>query len=348
LVCSNGFGHLKRCLQVAEHIPPEFTINFFCKEFLINFARKEANFKYGSSINFISKYSFNEFSWIDENQITWEKYNAWKKILESSSELINSHLVVSDNHVLPGSLFNNVIFMGSFLWHDSTTSKDKQVNEIISHEKFILSTKPFSLLCVSDMVMPSLSNQVCKLDQGWFTARKEFIKKQGPLKKILITGGGTELMNNQLAELLFCLNNLNPKSIFYLDHKLYLHALKLSHGFRLFNFTEEEFESLDIIICRPGIGILTDCIRYSVPCIAMNDSFNREINHNMTRVNELGIGMGFDFNDLPIIDLATLINNFINNSEFISGCINNLRKRPINGALTAAEHLVKIMENEKN
>lgn len=347
-MCSNGFGHLKRCLQVAEHIPPQFTINFFCKEFTINFAREEPNFKYSSSINFISKYSIKEFSWINENQITWENYRAWEIMLASSSELVNSHLVVSDNHVLPGGLFNNVVFMGSFLWHDSTNFNNKEVNEIISHEKFILSTKPFSLLCVRDMVMPSLSNQVRVLDQGWFTSRKEFNKTPSPFKRILITGGGTELMNNQLLELVIYLKKLDSKAIFYLDHKLYLQASKVSSGFRLFNFTEEEYETLDIVVCRPGIGILTDCIRYSIPCIAMNDSFNREINHNMIRINELGIGMGFDFNDLSVFDLAASINALIHNTDFLSSCMSNLRDRPINGAFTAAEHLVKIMENEKN
>ena len=131
-----------------------------------------------------------------------------------------------------------------------------------------------------------------------------------------------------------------------MDKKLYASASKYSTDFKLFNFTEEEFISLDIIVGRPGIGILTDCVRYSIPCIVLNDSLNLEIKHNTIRVNELGIGRGFDIKDSGVFELANTITDLINNANFLSCCIDNLKKRPVNGAFTSAQHILKILENE--
>jgi UDP:flavonoid glycosyltransferase YjiC (YdhE family) len=345
IVCSNGYGHLKRCLQVVDALPKGYTINFFCKEPQLLYAKNEINFKKDIQINFISKYSMNEFSWIEEQKITWDKYNYWKRALENSQELSKSDLIISDNHVLPVSLFDRLILMGSFLWHDVTLTANIQGQEIIAHEKELLSNKPTSLICLGDMVMPSLNNQVSLLKQGWFTQRVDIPYVGSKTKKILITGGGTELINKQLLNLVYIIAKKNINYEYFLDSKLFKMNKDLNRNLKLFSFSDEDFASLDYVVCRPGIGILTDCVRFSIPSIVINDGFNQEINHNTKMVNELGIGIGIDININNTHEVADNIIEAIQDKELRLNCLKQLKNREVNGAVTTSQIIINFIEN---
>jgi hypothetical protein len=328
---------------VVEALPGGVTVNFFCKEPQLIYARNEINFKKDVKINYFSKYSENEFSWIEEEKITWERYQNWKQILLSSPELSTSELIISDNHVLPLSLFDRVLLMGSFLWHDATVPSTGEAKEIIAYERELLRSKPSSLICLGDMVMPSLANQVSLLKQGWFTQRSDLPKKGSNGLKVLVTGGGTELINKQLLSLTLLLSEQHRHIEFFLDSKLYGSGKNLNSQFNLFSFSEDDFASLDFVICRPGIGILTDCVRYSIPAIVLNDGFNHEINHNAKRVNELGIGIGLDINERNSSEVAEKIGSVIKDKEFKENCINQLRSREVNGAISASEVIINFL-----
>ena len=309
----------------------------------MEYAQKEFNFRKEVEINFISKYSEAEFSWIEGDNITWKNYYNWKAELENSQELIESDLVVSDNHVLPIGIFKKVLLMGSFLWHDATVPSTGEAMEIIAYEKELLRSKPSSLICLGDMVMPSLANQVSLLKQGWFTQRSELLKKRSNGLKVLVTGGGTELINKQLLSLAILLSEQQSQIEFFLDSKLFRSGKNLNSQFNLFSFSEDDFASLDFVICRPGIGILTDCVRYSIPAIVLNDGFNHEINHNAKRVNELGIGIGLNINEKNSSEVAEKIGSVIKDKEFKENCINQLRSREVNGAISASEVIINFL-----
>lgn len=330
---------------MADAFPKGYTINFFCKDQQLEYARNEINFKKAVQINFISKYSENEFSWIDEEKVTWDRYNDWKITLATSQELINSDLIISDNHVLPLSLFEKVILMGSFLWHDATQSSKKELNEIVAFEIELLRNKPTSLICLGDMVMPSLNNQVTLLKQGWFTKREDLPYADLNRKNILFTGGGTELINKNLLKLILVIAEKYTEYEYFVDSKLFKLGKGLNSKLKLFSFSDEDFASLAYVICRPGIGILTDCIRFSIPPIVLNDGFNHEINHNSEMINELGIGVGIDINDNNILEVSVEIIDTIQNNDFRLKCVRRLKNREVNGAFTASKIILNLLEN---
>ncbi|MCF8494916.1 MAG: hypothetical protein K9G65_05975, partial [Rickettsiaceae bacterium] len=261
-------------------------------------------------------------------------------------ELKNSDLIVSDNHVLPLNIFSNAILMGSFLWHDVTTPLSIEGQEIINFEiDLLLKLRP-PLICLGDMVMPSLRNQTNLLEQGWFTNRTTLLPtKNKEKKRVLITGGGTELINKQLLALTLVVISRLPNIEFFLDSKLFEMAKKNETKLSKFSFTESDFASLDFIICRPGVGILTDCVRFSVPPLVINDGFNREINHNSTMVNELGIGMGLDINENNINEVAEKLCKVIENDQLKLDYIKALKNRTVNGAYSASREIINFLNN---
>jgi UDP:flavonoid glycosyltransferase YjiC (YdhE family) len=196
------------------------------------------------------------------------------------------------------------------------------------------------------MVMPSLRNQTNLLEQGWFTNRTTLLPtKNKENRRVLITGGGTKLINKQLLALTLVVISRLPNIEFFLDSKLFKMAEKIETKLTKFSFSEADFASLDYIICRPGVGILTDCVRFSVPPLVINDGFNREINHNTEKVNELVIGMGVDINENNLNEVADKLCKVIENDQLKLEYVKALNNRIVNGAYSASREIINFLNN---
>ncbi len=346
IVCSNGYGHLKRSLRVIQELSlsdSSLKINLFAKKAQIGYAKKEVNFKLEKQITFNSELSESEISWIEKTQFTKQEYRKWINIISTNHILKTSDLIVSDNHVLPVRIFDNVVIMGSFLWHDASIDMTIEQQEIAQEEKdFLFSRKP-TLLCVKDMVMKeSLHNQVEFEMAPWFTEHYTGEVKVYQKEAILVTGGGTELINKLLLEIVLLLSKRMPELDFFLDSKLF--AMSQSSGgggiLKQFDFTDESFAGLKAIICRPGVGILTDCVRYKIPAFVINDGFNHEINHNALRVGELGFGVSFNTKQSDFVVISRSIQLTLQNDNLMSCYKKALYKRETGGDRYAATFLI--------
>ena len=95
-----------------------------------------------------------------------------------------------------------------------------------------------------------------------------------------------EKKKNELGEI-----DIEPRFITYGEpmfvknwNKLFKKINIFNERVRLFSFTDNDFIKLNAIVCRPGIGILTDCIKYNIPPIAIDDNTNLEISNNALKV----------------------------------------------------------------
>lgn len=340
-MCSNGYGHLKRVLLIAKALlrqNKELDINVFCKESLIEFAKKEINFNNPKGIYFHTNATSQEISWLGKNGITKKKYKAWEEELASNKKLKESSLIISDNHVLPLRCFDNVVLMGSFLWHDVVKKTNQDRTDIIQSEIKLLREKKPSMICLEAMAMPGVLEQTNAITVPWmiqpYTGLYQHYTER---KNILITGGGTALINDKLAAVAFELALQNPEWFVYLDTKLFELISKKNNGnIYKFNFTQKDFALLDAIVCRPGIGILTDSAQYGIPVFAIGDRSNPEITHNAARVQEMGIGVGIDLMEQDAHIIARTVESLVKNREALNNCRIQWRKQSTGGAEVAA------------
>ncbi len=105
--------------------------------------------------------------------------------------------------------------------------------------------------------------------------------------------------------------------------------------------TDENFASLMAIICRPGVGILTDCVRFAKPALVVNDGYNKEINHNASRVNELGIGRSFNSREMSISELAGSLARLLTDEAALKEFTATIKGLETGGARKAADYLLK-------
>lgn len=348
IVCGNGFGHLRRVVSVIEKLIErkfELKINVFCTKEHSNFLIREINFNKNSKyIEVFTHLHKNEISWI--KGFNFNDYKIWQNEISQDKILRESILIISDNHVLPAIVFKNCILMGSFLWHLVTNIKTNELLEIFNQENNFLKGNKVDLICLNDMVMPNLLSLINPIRMPWFCERKHFKKWELRDNNYLVTGGGTELTNKTLLSISKELKEKNHETLLFLDNKLYSRLNPNDRiNFRLFNFTEESFLNLKGIICRPGIGILTDAISYNIPIIVINDNYNKEITYNAGRVDELGIGKRFDIESVETNYFSMEIDSLLNNG--LLKYYDNIKNLKVNGHIKTAKFIINRIEGHE-
>jgi len=344
IICSNGYGHLKRVLSVIKHIlgnSSEIKIALFCPDSHIKIAKGEINFSDNlSSCTFYSVLSKNELNWIVDGGVTKNKFDNWKLDIQTNTILQKSHLIISDNHITPLTIFSNVKLMGSFLWDDVSNLNSQESQKVIEEEIGCLTKHKPDIFCLRYFAMPSVFKYANPIELPWF-CEKYYGCEGSKRESILITGGGTALLNFQLSKLVEKIIAIGIGETIFLDSKLYnLLCENKQLNIKKFSFSDQDFFALKAIICRPGIGILTDCVKFGIPPIVINDGFNKEIDYNSLIVEELNIGKSFDlkYNDISFI--ASEIKNILQNVTLMESYQNSIEKQETNGAKLAAEIII--------
>ena len=345
IVCSNGFGHFKRVLGVAQaliEVDKNCTITIFCANKHIDLiSNLQPNFRISSdkNIRFNKSISRFEINFLKIKKGSYSKYQKWLQVISSNKKLIDSDLIVSDNHIAPLNVFNNVILMGSFIWHDLKKSSVIDYKMIVSLEKRILNTNKPQILCLRSMAMHNLSKNTNPVFAPWFTEKHEcrFSKKNS---SVLITGGGTSLFDDILIQLSNCLLNLDDKLVIHLDSKLFDKYSFPKERVKLFSFKDEDFGKLKAIICRPGIGILTDCVKYNIPVIAVNDNSNLEISSNALNVERLKLGILINIKKSNYLNTSIQIITLLNNNSALENFRMSIEKQECYGSSFAANYLL--------
>lgn len=343
IICSNGYGHLKRvhsvCIELIKKLP-KIKIAFHINEKNYDFFQK--NLSIHSNISCITDTLMNEINWNEADKNTLAKRNSWIHDLTANPVLQNSKMIISDNHVLPIEVYNETILMGSFLWHHVFNHPLSE--SFIKDSETIKRLKP-SLLCIGEMVMTEAVNETSTIGLPWF-CKKENVNNRVVDSAILITCGGTTFIRKQVIDIienliLYIKNNIK----IYLDEGLYTNIpLTLKKDVYLFDFKPDSFLKLMAIVCRPGIGILNECVAYNVPAFAINIENNREICHNAIRIEELGYGV--KNNSIQTQEIANEISLFLFRPNELEKYRKNLKTAKDGGAQMAAQYLLNKLNNE--
>ena len=345
VISSNGFGHAKRVssvLRILVKYSEKLNIVIVCND-----CKKKLiqNDKVLNNLSFCTQIMKHEIDYLNQNEVDLSQYLKWKYDFENSDVVKNSDLIVSDNLVIP--LFSNtkVILMGSFLWYDIIESKNNTLNKIANLEKKILKIKRPKIICLKSMYMSSIEKYTHPIKIPWFTHRNKAKLTTTIHKEVLITGGGTGQLDECLIKIAKSIANCSTFKI-YLDERL-INLYKINnqynvHNFLKFDFRATSFNRLNVIICRPGIGILTDCIKYSKPAIAVYDNNNKEIIHNAKQIKKQKLGIAIQIKDGVVSNYAIhRIIKLINNRSDLNMYIKEIFQQEINGAKKASDIILK-------
>jgi hypothetical protein len=340
-ICQSGFGHHKRVATVIKEIikiKPNLNIRLFTGIQKLNTIK--------SRIEFSHLFDNPHITWnVDlyrnapnyDNQINMHKVNTWITEVKQSRDNISGTIVL-DNEALLLSVFPEAVVMGSFIWSDVLAEfGNEDAVAVADYERNLINNTNPDMLGLTDMAMDGVKTKPGFHGLPWFCNQDGYSQNENKTNHVLVTGGGkieTSINLLKMADEIF--NKIGAR--IFLDSQLYEISSK---KYPLFDYSTNAFRFLSAVVCRPGIGILTDCVKFRIPVIACTEKGHTEINHNALKVDNLGIGLMLEFQ----VDLEQKLSGFFNTQN-----LNLYRKAyqqlKCGGHIMAAQWLIKKMTNE--
>tara|TARA_B100000287_G_scaffold435311_1_gene502995 strand:+ start:1471 stop:2517 length:1047 start_codon:yes stop_codon:yes gene_type:complete len=291
IICANGLGHFKRCIRVIGSILEVRNYNIdiicqkwqrdvFCSTNLIN--HKNINWH----LNFMEPGVVWPPSFLDENLIIW-----FRRI---EHLLYNSNLIISDNLTMPLKKYKNVVLMGSFLWSDVfeyAFPNNYNIKRFIDLERSLLEENRPDMICIKDIAMDNVIKFTNAVKVPWMFENKSLNNKDNSIKKMKIGFlPGRKNIDKNIIRLAINLKANVDVDIFF--PKYFIDVLK---GYNIkmanvFRFSNEEFNQLDLILGRPGIGLITDCLKSNTFLLPIYEKNNLEMIHNSFIIEKNGWG----------------------------------------------------------
>ena len=342
VVCPNGYGHIKRSTIIAEKLIEiedrlkfSWYISNFSKKYFISVSSnalidKSIIYSFGDN----ESISLSNMKLIDfENQfIKWSK--KLKKIVTENA----FDLVVSDNLATPLDYHSKCIMVGSFVWHDVIIKNSINEN-VLNHEMEVFRDNYPTIFAMENFAMPELLNygnviEIPSISDKYLSS----LKKSDNKNNILITGGKSGELSDLLSNTAQFLSK-DSSSIVYYDEILGRN-LNINGG-KIFDYADHSFLNITLIICRPGIGIITDSIKFCKPLIVDIHYENKEMEFNANRIEELGIGVRFDFTREK--DFMRNLSNLLDDSTKLNDMVNKIRALDTGGASIIAKNIIELI-----
>jgi hypothetical protein len=337
IVSPNGFGHFQRVISVAQKLLEEshmITLCIFCTKKQFSILKNDLinNKRIGWDFTLMEHYPIPNY----KSHFKYHDYLKWLQLVEQNEKIKSTTLLISDNIVIPSNGMRNLLLMGSFLWHDVIADHallNEEIELYLIHDIEILRSTNIKMIANKYMCMPSVQEFTSPVFMPWFCESVRKKKMFNPELNILLTLGGSDFIEKNSFEIIDSIIFQN-KYTYYLDNTLYSHLSNVDVSTRKFDF--ENFSNIDLIICRPGIGILTEAVKWSIPVIALTEP-NREINFNSEKVVELGMGCKYDFHsDLHI---ESVIENFKETSYYCT-LVKKIENLETNGHYLSAKYIL--------
>jgi len=147
-ICSNGYGHFHRMLQVCTHLPFH-EIDIHCERYQYNRFKPTQD-----NLNFI---------FYKESNIRWDR----KRVGSIDTSGIDKYdRVITDNLVEVLKYRPDALLSGSFLWSDIWREKYGNNDFSDEQDKIFHDVKP-RVVCNGDVVFGQLKKYKNKVDIGW-------------------------------------------------------------------------------------------------------------------------------------------------------------------------------------
>lgn len=321
IVNPNGLGHLRRSIFIWNNI----NIKNLSIRLLIDHSQEKylSFFKPKKYLSF-ELMNFNgmiTLSNIKNKNFVSNYFNMHKKF-NNSIDFQETDLLISDNTLFDfGEFCKNYLVFGSFFWHDIIID-NIFLKEVYQNEKKILLKNSPEIYGINNFISGSLKEYDFVRTIGWLVHKKKIKSKSIQRRLGILFSGG--LGDMKISKIDFIIDILRDSS---LDFNIYSsHEYKFINNSVSFDF-DKDWDKIDFMIARPGIGSISDCIENKLPILAIGEDNNAEIVSNAFTISELNIGFDYvnrEF-DLNFLDKLENINWDNLNLKGLEDVFNNLK-----------------------
>ncbi len=298
-VAPNGLGHFRRQVGILSRLlerVPLLRVRIICAE-----AQVAATRDWERAVRFFADPRVDQVGGIMDPGVAWStaatRYDdgsllRWVDRLAGVPDLPRAKLVISDNLAAVLSIRSDAILAGSFLWCDvlSRAHPDSHaVRAFADLEARLLRAHRPPMLCVRDIVMPAVLESTQAVPVGWMCETESVRSTRGRVPRVGLLGGATGAAETLLARAGRALAHTS--------------AFELTGG-DAFGHGAADFAALDVAVCRPGVGTVSDCVAQGVPMVTLHEGrTNPEMMHIGERLAALGvaINLGAEPDDAAIV-----------------------------------------------
>jgi hypothetical protein len=196
---------------------------------------------------------------------------AWRDRLAQSGALHDADRVVSDNLAGVLALRPDTILEGSFLWSDILDGVPG-CEAFVADERALLAAHRPIMVCVHDMAMPGVHERARAVGVEWMgDGVPSPTRRSGG--QVAVLGGASGAADGPLADLASALTRKGVSVVTAFDH------------------SPAAYAACDVVVCRPGLGTVTDCILAGVPMVLHVEDDHPEMVWNTRRLVELGMAV---------------------------------------------------------
>lgn len=264
LVCPNGMGHFYRLFHIARFLSRKYHIYFFC-------SRKQYKMINVKLKNIKPVCLFKDVE-IDEKNLDF-LLNFYNKDLNKLQKIRESKIIISDNLINKIYLKKKFILISNFFWGKSFKTKSKKFKIYKKFEKKFVRTQ--NILQNKYFALPYDKY----LNKSYINFTGIHRRRRNKLKKNRIF-----IYNRKNIQIFPIIENLKSKYEFFSNvpnEKYNIKFFDINNGLDEFKF----------ILARPGLGSISDCIRYNVPILSfIENNKNLEMLQNNKLIKKYDIG----------------------------------------------------------
>tara|TARA_B100002051_G_C16741659_1_gene644704 strand:- start:4367 stop:5011 length:645 start_codon:yes stop_codon:yes gene_type:complete len=210
-----------------------------------------------------------------------------------------------------------------------------EFKKILKFEEKLLKMYKPKLIGIGIIAMPNLLKLTNFISFPWLCEKNSMKTHYKDLSKILISGGGSGKINNQIDKILPTFKKIN--GVLYVDTIIYDNYGNFSF-FEKFDYQESSFLEIKYVIGRPGIGLILDCLKYSIPLLMIFEKGNEEMIHNSKIIS--GLGLGIEINS--IIDKSDELIDLLNDKKRYNILKKSFKKQVVGGNKLIAEYILNL------
>lgn len=288
VVSANGFGHIRRQLMIASGLLGQDS------QLRVVFGITEAQYKrffpeiskVGSRLIVLPGLTGNSPRWLhDPSYYNEMNLNGWETDLRASPDLYQADYLVSDNLVGVLTHRPDAWLSGSFLWSDvleAHQAANVACERFIKRERSLLEKLRPPMIANRYLVTPGVAKRTQLVEVSWMIEEPKVI---GNIKRdvVLIHGGGTRTLDDVVVKIHRILDEAGVQTV-----------TDLENDPGRFDYEEESWSRIGLVICRPGVGTVTECVKWRIPILAIPDHTNNEAQHVIESLVSLGLATTID------------------------------------------------------
>lgn len=355
-VCANGLGHYRRVVGILSRVQvalPDLAIDIACEQW-----QKDAMQNWPRSRQFWQQ-NTRLFDKIMDPGVQWvtsaRGYDDGRLVnwFERASQVPKweqAGLVLSDNLAAPLSRRADTILSGSFLWSDvleAAYPDSSEIETFVATERELLRAHTPHMLCVDQMAMPGVFDRTRAVGVAWMCEDPQPITTQATIRgRIAVLGSATGSADTFLVPIVHALAVGTGWSTAVPKRMLQKHQ-ELTGLERVvpFDFSPDGYAACDLIIARPGMGTVTDCVSQGVPILALHEPGNSEMAHIGQQIEKLGIGRYLGAN-VPATSVVEAVQRMMAPVQ-LQTFRHNIASQSRNGLQQAADWLTERLTNSR-